>query len=1116
MLACASYSTSGSNTIVRVFSDSSQSEVTISGTFASNAGRVRLGLDTISSHPFLGFMHEVRVYKAFMSRADLTNEAIFSVGCPGCSSCPYDHLCLCSPAFINSLRDCSIFYGTDTTTSSTCNQINESSPGYASCTSCNSQDYLDTAKGLCLACPDSCNTCTSATNCQACKSSKATLKSGLCVCNSGYFWESASSTCSGCGVNCTTCDSANSCLTCKDTNASPVIGVCQCNAGFVDAGSASVLCVACPDGTYYSDRDCLPCFEDCLTCPGFPGCTFCKDPRAYLKSGGICECTVGTYKDSWECHNCAINCHECNDAISCDVCESPNAEFLVSSCVCQARHIQTQLGPHICELCLDGTYADFDTCKDCRRDCAACLDETECETCLDAHAIEDPNCPCEAGFYKEDFQCFPCLEGCDLCSSATVCLKCTDSHAVITGGLCNCIEGYVPRPPFPLKCEACQDGTYYKSGSCQPCLEGCRTCSSGSQCLTCRDPHAVLSSSNLCVCDEGYYAPTNEWNCLNCPENCRRCSSSWACTECYHSLAAVKDHKCLCKAGTYLISQSPLDCGLCPVGTYLRDIECIPCSDECKTCASSTQCLSCKDNKPHLTAYGNCTTGLCPSGYFLDGDACSSCSDACEICGSKAVCIKCTANATLSSGTCKCSSSFLTMKGNCRGPVNLIVELINPNTLHFTLFPEIDGSLSLSDIKLQFDDGNVVGYTLTSLGNSTYEITLTGNSTFVDTEAVLTVADHNVGVSLDNKSHPTDGSRWHYFIPILTNAVLATGLVCGTFSGSWSPTWSFFNTLELISYIPMKRIPLPQVLVDFFVDLIDFSFFPGIFANAPDDGKLPGYRATRLKIDTTSFLLNSSQSLTILFSALVVWPFLKLAHRTDWKPLHRTIDKLLLYYKFNFFLRFSIESYMQLTFFIFLQLTSPSLSSAPSILSLSLCCIFAVTARQILFFAFPFVIYIQAKRNISNIKEERYLKIFGSLFDEFKNNRGFVSALFYFLYCVRRIVYVTNLFFLQEYPNFQVSINTGFSMTVLAFIIYFKAFTPSRYLYLNIWLELVCTSVFGLTGLWLYGLNETMSNWLVIGIIVGVTSCCVVTVLVVLYDLIVAIKEWHRKFKVTI
>lgn len=109
MLACVSFSTSGTNTIVRFFTADVEYQKTISGTFAANSGTLRIGVEAGATQNYIGFIHKLRVYKAFM-RSDLTDIVNFT-SCPGCSSCPYYHLCLCPAAYPTTKRDCSTCSG---------------------------------------------------------------------------------------------------------------------------------------------------------------------------------------------------------------------------------------------------------------------------------------------------------------------------------------------------------------------------------------------------------------------------------------------------------------------------------------------------------------------------------------------------------------------------------------------------------------------------------------------------------------------------------------------------------------------------------------------------------------------------------------------------------------------------------------------------------------------------------------------------------------------------------------------------------------------------------------------------------------------------------------------
>lgn len=149
----------------------------------------------------------------------------------------------------------------------------------------------------------------------------------------------------------------------------------------------------------------------------------------------------------------------------------------------------------------------------------------------------------------------------------------------------------------------------------------------------------------------------------------------------------------------------------------------------------------------------------------------------------------------------------------------------------------------------------------------------------------------------------------------------------------------------------------------------------------------------------------------------------------------------------------------------------------------------------------PPITILLARAKYSFMKDEGFLKEFGSLFEEFKNDRGVSSTLFYVLFCLRRLTYVFDLFFLMDYPAVQTAINAVWGAVVVGFLLFYKAFTPRRYLYLNVWLEVVCMSVFALSGVWLSNLGNELSYILVIGIVASVTSVFVATQLILVYDI---------------
>jgi hypothetical protein len=170
----------------------------------------------------------------------------------------------------------------------------------------------------------------------------------------------------------------------------------------------------------------------------------------------------------------------------------------------------------------------------------------------------------------------------------------------------------------------------------------------------------------------------------------------------------------------------------------------------------------------------------------------------------------------------------------------------------------------------------------------------------------------------------------------------------------------------------------------------------------------------------------------------------------------------------------------------------------------------------LLSFLFPVLIGFLVFTKHAQVKEEAFLKIYGSLFEEFRNDKGVASTVFYLIFSLRRLIYVFDLFLLYDYPEAQVAINVSFSLLVVLYIVYFKAFIGKRHLWFNFWLEVVCSLVFFLTGLWLKDMSQLFSDVLVIVVIVFVISTYPFALIMIILDLKDFFKELCKKEKVRI
>ncbi|XP_060583890.1 multiple epidermal growth factor-like domains protein 11 [Ruditapes philippinarum] len=124
-------------------------------------------------------------------------------------------------------------------------------------------------------------------------------------------------------------------------------------------------------------------------------------------------------------------------------------------------------------------------------------------------------------------------------------------------------------------CIACYDGYYPgPARNCtSKCLPGCKACTSGTTCTSCK---------------EGYYNTSNLCNSL-CPSNCITCSSNTSCMS--------------CKDGYYNGNQKDnIDLPLLNDCTY-------KCRENCVGCSSYNSCLVCNTGLYGPICAGNCSVG---------------------------------------------------------------------------------------------------------------------------------------------------------------------------------------------------------------------------------------------------------------------------------------------------------------------------------------------------------------------------------------------------------------------------------------------------------------------------------------------------------------------------
>lgn len=133
----------------------------------------------------------------------------------------------------------------------------------------------------------------------------------------------------------------------------------------------------CPNGTYASGGECIPCVYPCNTCLSFSQCLSCV-PHMYLIIGTTTcvdnvHCPMGFTADdaTWTCKACYFACRTCNGPTihDCIICN-----FLLGYGRGPAG------GDCLMMICTNSMFLDIDIvankayCKNCYKSCATCSD----------------------------------------------------------------------------------------------------------------------------------------------------------------------------------------------------------------------------------------------------------------------------------------------------------------------------------------------------------------------------------------------------------------------------------------------------------------------------------------------------------------------------------------------------------------------------------------------------------------------------------------------------------------------------------------------------------------------------------------------------------------------
>ena len=243
--------------------------------------------------------------------------------------------------------------------------------------------------------------------------------------------------------------------------------------------------------------------------------------------------------------------------------------------------------------------------------------------------------------------------------------------------------------------------------------------------------------------------------------------------------------------------------------------------------------------------------------------------------------------------------------------------------------------------------------------------------------------------------------------------------------GSMEMVWALLNTMQLISYLPIMTPFFPNHVRIMFQILkfanLNFEFLSSAFQSLLPIDLTPDNNVSDILknngIDSPLFLLNCASILfTLLWYAFFFFLLIVLRYTVWNNKLKNFFQKIVSSFIFNNWLRFLIEGYLEIFFGSVLNVTSFSNKSLTELISFLFSAIFAIIC-----FIYPFMSAALIYDNRKEIMKgnELYLKRYGAMYKNLKQDHSWYHLQFYPIFLLRRFVFVMFLILLEGLPEIQ-------------------------------------------------------------------------------------------------
>ncbi|CAG9335769.1 unnamed protein product [Blepharisma stoltei] len=494
--------------------------------------------------------------------------------------------------------------------------------------------------------------------------------------------------------------------------------------------------------------------------------------------------------------------------------------------------------------------------------------------------------------------------------------------------------------------------------------------------------------------------------------------------------------------------------------------------EHCTDYASDT-CTSCVQNAENATScncideYGlsNDLTSCveCSIGKYPHEGLCKNCPAQCTSCNNSTICFECVENAEMYENVCRCKTGYGNTNCATIAYFNASIKVNFDNTLNLTFSEDLLNPLLAIDVKIQISslDESDFSYTISKINDAAWiidleayveieketELSVILNNSVSKTNAIL-IEQTLTGVLYYYDPYPNSNILSDFSIQSSAafKAFLGLNLAVSFFTPNPSGFWSMISIMQVIYYLGLSKIPMSESFASFLEDLNAVRYFPNLFSAFIDydEGISPYDEAVKFNYKSDIAFLNAGSDLTIFIITSVACIFIYAMIKISNSYISGALSAIFKYFKYSIFLRFWIQTYLDVGIAAILSLSYFSSENSVQISS-SIFSIFFL----IFVVASPTALIKFSYSNLSKItqEEENYYAKWSTLHYEFKNDKGLISTQFYFIFFIRRLIYMINIVLLGQHPETQIVINSLLSAVL---IIYFAKYQPYSDLYYQI------------------------------------------------------------------